>query len=777
MGARARCAARQPEVRRGEQQRDGTVKAGQWMRAVVAGAAFAAVPTRAVAQDATAGGPATVPTGAPASQPASLSPEQDLGQYMDRLAANLGQGPQPQRDEAAQRLVDIGSERARTVIRTVLQGSDDRAQNACAKAIADGRVVDHSWLSPLVGMLTKDRTVDAAARALVRYDGEPLAYDPLIRTARLRQQAYRADIIRALGQVVQKPVADALVQMVADPSEEPAVRAAAADALADLSGQPDDGSGAGKWLAWWSARVARNPADWRAQVLAEQHPVLEHEQVTDHERLRQLKQRVEIQLNDEYGRLPPADKPKMLLGLLNDTDPDVREIGARLVPSAIGAGQPLTGEIHNRLIELVGDGSPDVRHQVVTVLKNLADPNALDAILVQLQVENNAQVKVDLLQAIARQQNARARAVPVVEEMLRDPSPRVAAEAASALRVMAPVILTNPARGRQVFQTLLNVMQSRTGPPGMPHDEPGSDDLRAALVAAMAPLAGADPQEAMDIFPQLVNQNESARVRRAAVQGLAPLGERSAEIIAQELSVNNEPDMMVRQAAAVGLGEIGSFIYAQRLYDSTQPQVEPEKLVREAAWKAFQSLLQAPSTTLQELYTWAEIFHRRRELDREVIVRKELARKLQAARKLEALALERQRIGEIYLDLTPPQYAEAVPSLREALSYWEQNQGNNQAVVRLVRELMKALLQSGQFRDAIRFGEQEIRRDASNQDEIGPLIRNAADDLVNKGDPASLRDAATLIGDALSMNPPLGITYRERLNDLQRSLPPAPPGP
>lgn len=741
------------------------------MRAVVAGAAIAAASTRADAQ-------AAPPTPAPASQPAPSTPEQDLRQYLDRLLATVNQGSQPQRDEAAQRLVEIGSPDTRAMIRNVLQGNDDRAQNACAKAIAEGRFLDRAWLAPLVGMLTKDRTVDAAARALVRYDTEPLAYDPLVRLARLRQQASRANIVRDLGQVVQKPVADALVQTVADPTEDPAIRSASAEALADLSGQFDNGSDPRKWQAWWNARSPKSPADWRAQVLAEQHPVLEHDQVTDHDRLRLFKLRVESQLNDQYSRLPPAEKPKMLLALLNDTDPDVREIGARLVPSAIGAGQPITEEIHNRLIELVGDASPDVRHQVVTVLKNLADPNALDAILIQLQIENDTQAKIDLLQAVGRQQNAKPKAVPVVEQMLQDPSPRVAAEAATALRAMSPVIQANPAQANQVFQDLLNVMQARTGPPGMPSDEPGSDELRAALVGAMASLATADPQDAMDVFQQLVNQNETPRVRRAAVQGLAPLGERSSEIIAQELNVNNEPDPAVRQAAALALGQIGSFSYAQRLYDSMQRQVEPDQLVREAAWKAFQALLQAPSTTLQELYTWAELFHRQRDVDREVFVRKELARRLVATKDLGNLAIEQQRIGEIYL-LDLKQYTEAVFPLSEALNYWEKLHDNNTRMVRLVRELMQAYLESGQYQKAITFGEQEIHRDRSNQDEIGPAIRNMASRLVDKGlegDAASLRNASTLIDDALAMNPPLKETYIDGLKSLRQTMNTAQPG-
>lgn len=744
---------------------------GQWMRAALAGAAIAAIaPARAIAQ------PAATAT-APASQPAPTTPELDLKQYLDRLSASLTQGPPPQRDEAAQRLVEIDS--THTTIKNTLLGNDDRAQNACAKAIADGRTLDRDWLSPLVDMLSKDRTVDAAARALVRYDTEPLAYGPLINIARLRQQADREAIVKDLGQVVQKPVAEALVGLVTDTTESTAIRDAAAEALAQLSGQTGYGTNPRTWQAWLNARQAKDPADWRAQVLAEQHATLQHDRASGHDQLQQFKIGVFDQFQKQYDRVAPAERTKMLLSLLNDTDANLRTIGARLVQHGVGVGQPITDEIHARLIDLIGDASPDVRNQIASLLRDLAEPNALDAILVQLQVETETGVKINLLRAFAPQKNAKAKAVPIVVRLLQDPSLHVAAEAAGALNAMAGEIGNDVALGGQVFQDLTAVLQTRTGPPGMPRDEPGSNELRTALVAAMATFAAADRVDAMDVFPQLLNPNESPPVRREAVRGLIPLGERSAEIIAQELSVNNEPDPGVRREAAIALGQIGSFSYAQRLFDSTQSQIEPDRPVREAAWTAFQALLQAPATTLQELYTWADIFHQQKDpdhLNRELIVRKQIEQKQRAARKLEALAVERQRIGEIYLDLSPAQDAEAVPALRDALNYWEQNHANNQTVVRLVRELMKALLQSGQFTAAIRFGEQEIRRDRSNQDEIGPLIRNTVEDLVKKGDATSLHDAAALIGDALAMDPPLDVTYRDALQTAKQGLPPGSPG-
>ena len=741
---------------------------------MIASAAVAAGIAHANAQLTTA-----PPTTAPSTTflPSSLTPEQDLAQYLEHLAASLNQGPQIQRDEAAQRLIEIGSPQTRAIIQNALQGADERAQNACAKAIAEGRAIDPAWLPPLIDLLSRDPTVAAAARALVRYDGDPRAYQPLIVLARSRQQTSRTAIINSLGQVVEKLVAETLVAIVSDPTEDLPIRSAAADALTDLSGQSGLGTDASKWQAWLTARNAGNAAQWRTRVLAEQHPILERLQTSDLDRLRQFKSQIQGQLNNQYGRLTPPEKSKLLLSLLNDSDSDVREVGTQLVGSAMGEGQPISEDIHNRLIELVGDASPDVRQKVITVLKNLGDPNALDAILVQLQIENSGPLKIDLLDALSRPQNAKLKAVPVVERMLQDASPQVAARAATTLQALAPAIKANPGQGKQVFDQLNGLMQQRTGLPGMPGDAPGSAELRAALVGAMAKLSDAAPLAAMDLFQRLLDPNEPAAVRRAAVQGLAPLGEQAGDVIAHELDLTVEPDPGVRRAAALALGQVGSFNYAKQLDTSTRRLSEPDKAAREAAWKAFQALLPLPSTSTHDLASWADVFYREKEPDpeipdRELVVRKELARRYQAAGDRLSLAVEQQRIGEIYLNFKPPQWGESVPYLRLALNYWESFGNQPQTVVTLVQKLTYSLLRSGQYREAKQFGEQEIKRDPANQEVIGPAIRNVVDDLVRLGDPASIKAASDLIDQALSMKPALDQRYYDSLKQLRDTMPP-----
>lgn len=752
-----------------ELQRDSTVRFGQWLRAMAAGAAVAAAIPYAAAQTDTA----------PATTAPSLTPAEALAQYLDQLTFNLNQGPPSQRDEAAQRLIEIGTPQTETIILHGLDGADERAQNACARAIAHGRVLDPRWLAPLIQLLTNDRTVDSAAHAVVRFDNDSRAYEPLVRLARSRQQTARIGIIDALGQVVQKPVAEALVGIVGDPTEDANIRSAAAESLQNLSGESLPAGDAQKWQAWWNARLGDNAADWRTQVLAEQHPGHQRVESSDQDRLRQLKASIDNILARQYDRLPPVEKPKMLISLLNDPNPDVRKAGVDLVSSAVGAGQPIPPEIHTRLIHLVGDAAPDVRDQAVRVLKSLGESNALDAILVQLQVEPTAQVKLDLLQALAQIDSARS--IPVVEQQLSAPSPQVAAEAARTLQSLANTI-HNKAEAKRVFEGLDKLMEDRTGLPGMPNNAPGSSELRAALVSAMAELSPAAPSEAFDLFQRLLDPNEQPGVRRAAVRGLPVAGERAGDYIARELDPANEPDGSVRQEAALSLGKLGSFNYARQLDNASRKHYEPDANVREAAGKAFQSLL--PSASTQELQNWADLFHREsdqgqpgiskedRELaeGRELTVRKELARKLLQIKDLQNLALERQRIGELYISLK--QYVDAAQYLDLALKYWEGVQAPGFVVAQLVREREDSLLRSGQYREAVQFGAQEINNQITTPQEIVAAIRNEVDSLDEQGqsgDPAAYKAASNLITEALKMK--LDPNMMDQLDEIRKSIP------
>ena len=727
----------------------------RWLKAALLAAAVACASPRAALAQATAA-------------PTSDLAQANLSRYIQSLGNTLRQATPQQRAEAAQRLLEIATPDARQLITAGLSDGDDRTQLACARAIADHDIIDPAWLAGLVRLLGHDRpTTEAAARALARYEGNDAADSALIGFATDHNQPFRTAAIPALGQVVQKPVAEALVNVVNDPGEEEAARNAAIDALAHLSGQRAVGPEGRFWSQWWNARAARNPANWRAQVLAEQHPSLEFLHNRAAEQLRQFRDDVRNLLLDQYDHLPPADKQRALLGYLNNPDPLIRAIGAQIVPEELAStGQSVTPAVRQRLAELVGDASPEVRLGVAQALAALSDPTALNPILLQLQIERNPTVKIEMIKAIAR---TNEQAVPVLEDLMRDPSVPVAAVAADAIRTLAPAIQRNPALASRVAQELVAILRVRTGQEGQPIAAPGNDDLRAALVAAVAALASnSPPDEMLRFFTDLLSQNESPRTRVMALQGLAALRERAGDVIAHQLSPAVEPDPRVRAAAARALGEIGSFAYAPRLEQSMRPD-EPDPAVRESAWQAFQNLLPLPSASARQLLEDADLFHHQNQLAHEAKVLDEACKKL-ASTDGPDLAIVQQRTGDVLTHLPRPQPEQAIPYFRQALDYWQRTgKSTPQFTDPLIGQLMNAYLASRQYQSAVRFGQEQVLRNPANVSVVGPAIRNTAERLTNAADAASHRDAAELIRAALAMEPPLDPTtlgYLEHFRDM-----------
>lgn len=691
-------------------------------------------------------------------------------QYLNQLEGTLLRSPSAQeRNEAAQRLAEIDLPAARNILTSALAGGDREAQLACARAIADQSLPpDPRWVQPLI-ILLRDRQAESVARALSRYDENPAAMQALIDLARSRAAAnVRAPAIRAMGRMVQKSVAESLITLLSDPAQEPSTRAAAADALADLSGQSGNDQDAAKWARWWNQRRGIAPAQWRAQVIAEQHPLLQGNAERMREQLRAFKQSARDYLELHYQRQPADSRPAVLLAYLNDPNPDIRAAGAWIVTQAVNLGQPIRADTQRRLIELVGDASVDVRLETVRALARLPNPAAPDAILTQLRVEPNPDMKIEMCDALRAMSSEQA--IPEVLRLLRDPSVRVATAAANALRGLAPIIQKKPNLATRVIQELRQTMDQRTAPPGPGIADPASDELRSATVAALAPLVTlAEPREMFNRLSGLLNLDESPRTRAAALEALGGLGPVAAETIAQELLANYEPDPLVRAEAAKALGQTGSYAHAHFLDDSAREENETNPEVRRQARAAFQGLL--PGMPPRDLTDWAQVFNRRKDITDEIGVLKALCEKLAQQKNFADLAVQQQTLGALYMQMKPPNAPEAIPYLKQALEYYQAHNGGTQ-VPTLVKQLMEAYLASKRYDEAARFAEQEIALDPANQQTVGPAIRNAADMLVGQGDAV---DADRLIRAALNMKEhPLDPIYRDRLDELREKIPGTP---
>jgi HEAT repeat protein len=111
------------------------------------------------------------------------------------------------------------------------------------------------------------RLHEATVRALARLGSTEAARNRLIDFARdTRQQVAPARVaaIRALGTVVDKSVAQTLLDLLAD--EQLPVQNAAADALSEMSGIAGNGSNLQQWRLWFAANSNKSPAEWRAAV-------------------------------------------------------------------------------------------------------------------------------------------------------------------------------------------------------------------------------------------------------------------------------------------------------------------------------------------------------------------------------------------------------------------------------------------------------------------------------------------------------------------------------
>ena len=200
--------------------------------------------------------------------------------------------------------------------------------------------------------------------------------------------------------------------------------------------------------------------------------------------------------------------------LLKDPDPDLRAAGAFVAQDAINGVNPLSQEVRARLLNLIGDPSPEVRRGVAAVFFGLPDPNAFNAILLQLKVEPNEQIKIALIKAFARTDE---KTVPVLREMVLQSPPAIAAAAADALRTSP--FLQNQAQLRSAIDFLNKVLVDRTGQIGQPNNDPDLIDLRAHLVQAIAGLASHPPRP--ETIEQLATLARAHRVSQCQCGGSA----------------------------------------------------------------------------------------------------------------------------------------------------------------------------------------------------------------------------------------------------------------
>ncbi len=743
----------------------------RWMRTPLLAAAIAAAATVSVrtplspAQEAP---PAAVPLPPSPVETPEQAIQRDLTQQ-SAILSNPNSRPE-QREQAAERLVLRQRADAREILFRILRDPDRPAQIAVAKALSGDARPDPRFIAPLLSLMGRDRVAtEAAVNALTNYGDNPDVLNDLIIFAGSATQVpnSREAAIRGIGTFVRKNAAGFLIGLTNGTEEDPQIRKAATNALSDMTGLQQIGSDIQQWNAWWAAAVNQPERDWEAAQFRNRaghyaQVKRESQRLTDH---------IKTLLDRDYQRVPEIQRTDVTLTWLKDTVPAIRVVGADKVLDEKLLGNRIPPIIIEQLRGMIGDSAVEVRQVVINALREINDAASVDPLLAQLAVETDPDVKIVIASTLARLQQIKS--VDAILLLLNGPATRVAEAAAEALSDLGEPIRKDPAITAKVSISLRAKLE-------MIGDKPGTENLRGYILEALAQLHDASM---LRIFSRALDVNDarnSVKIRIAACRGLGNMVEiNDKEQAATDLvgTLRRDPDAAVRLEAAKALGNVGTFNQAEALYDQTTAR-ENDRTVRDAAWKVLTSLFTRPETTANVLLSnWAEKFKDSAALKLDPKKRVEVLQKriivLQAARdKLivdarvnpqaaQTLAGVHQNIGETLMSLE--QWDKSAASFRAAMAYWLANRGAPATLAQLSEQLMRSLLRSGSYPEAVQFAGDRILADPQEQGDMGYLIRTEVERLMNSAKSGDLKNAGTLIDEAEKMQPPLKDPYAETL--------------
>jgi HEAT repeat protein len=677
------------------------------------------------------------------------------------------------REVAAMQLVHRDSPAAAAAVLAGLKNKTNPfAQTAIAKAVA---LTPHPGenLIPVLGDLLGSNPVlsEAAASALANYPGDPAALQLLTKFVDISTtpQPMRESAIRAIGQLIDQPAAAYLFNLATQPKQSDAIQSTALAALGEMSGISDYGGDLRLWKQWWDTMRVKNPEQFRAALLetrARQFNLMK-------QRNRQLAESSRKLLLDDFYVMTPESQPARLMAYLNDPSPEIRSVGIRVVQVY---PRLTTGEVRQRLFQLIADSDEQVRSDVVHLLLSLNDPASLHALIAQLGIEKDPKVAQTIAQILGNlnDPNAAPDAAKALIPMLHDSNPENAIAAAKALAGLGGnVRKKDPKLAEDLSNQIRGILKNID-------NQPGTNVLRAACVSALAELR--DPTS-LDTFRACLQPGETVEVRKAALTGLGNLGDARANQIV--LDCLGDLDSAIRLEAAHALTTVATPDQDFAIFDHMNNDRDPD--VKAALWVAFRALYD--KETQGQLEHWAATFDNNPE--RKIITLEKLGDVLKRARDApdiapndrareeQAIAYNDQAIAAAMMSVKPtPMVTEATAHLQLALDYWrgpgKGTGGSNENLETLVGQMLDVKLTAEQWGPACTFAAEQITLDPIYQPTVGPRIKDKIDELIKTGNTAA---AQKLIDAALAMKPPLDTRYVRMIQSAQTDLKQKPASP
>jgi HEAT repeat protein len=572
----------------------------------------------------------------------------DLGGLREMLQDR--QQPRGQ-SQAALLILQSTSPEAEKIVRQGLQQSEDvdvfLALATAVRVLQDGRFLEDLIPAFSVG---RPGVRQAAAEAVAALHCQNLVHRlQAIAEDSKADVAARQAAIWALGRCGRKAAYTPLFNQLRNPND--ALRRAAADALADLTGQ-NFGTELDHWQAWWLRHKDMNNELWLEQRLAYQTGRA-YRLESDLERTRNQVLRLHQQY---YNRLPAAERLVHIQSLVDQDDPAVRALAVlwavEMLPAADATRQKLLAQI---LIRLSGDGTVEVQRAAVFGLGRVDDPAALERLFTLVQ-KGRAPVRAAAARSLAQQartataenQDRFKQVIPTLQKALEDPAFEVVVEAAEDLGVL----------GAQCAGPVLTGL--------LRHQSEPVRQAAAQALERVADVAVIDRLlDALDDSSPSLRFSVVGALARAAGDG-SSLSEPTRRVLVTRLEslLARDPDPGVRGRAATVLGECGSAAHLPCLWHCVTASEDGR--VQEKAWAAFIEILEK-SGNVGILQEWDRTLSAAKQGGRRLQLHAELANRWQKSPDRKACAAVAQDLL-IQGELDQGKWAAALPQVRELLA-------------------------------------------------------------------------------------------------------------
>jgi hypothetical protein len=148
------------------------------------------------------------------------------------------------------------------------------------------------------------------------------------------------------------------------------------------------------WLSWWDENQGRPATQWLIETIRAQSrriASLESEVERGRDDNRLLVSRMIAAIGDLWPLLEANQQLGRLPDMLEDDRPEIRGFAVERVAVLLRDGQA-TEALEQAVVERLGDPEVSIRRQVSNLLTELSNPNIIDRVTAQLEVESDREV-------------------------------------------------------------------------------------------------------------------------------------------------------------------------------------------------------------------------------------------------------------------------------------------------------------------------------------------------------------------------------------------------